>query len=44
MDIPRSFTIREASHRIHNALAEEKLAILGRAVAERPPLARRQPR
>ena len=33
MDLPRPFTIREASHRIHNPLTSEKLATLGRAVS-----------
>jgi hypothetical protein len=28
--LPRQFTIRESSHRIHNALTPEKLAVLGR--------------
>ena len=32
MDIPRSFTIRESSHRIHNPLTSEKLATLGQAL------------
>ena len=32
MDIPRRFTIRESSHRIHNPLTGEKLATLGRAL------------
>jgi SAM-dependent methyltransferase len=32
VDIPRSFTIRESSHRIHNPFTEEKLATLGRAL------------
>jgi SAM-dependent methyltransferase len=32
MDIPRSFTIRESGHRIHNPFSEEKLATLGRAL------------
>ena len=32
MDLPRSFTIRESSHRIHNPFTDEKLAALGRAV------------
>jgi SAM-dependent methyltransferase len=35
VDIPRTFTIRESSHRIHNAFTSEKLATLGRAL--RPP-------
>ncbi|RII19555.1 ubiquinone/menaquinone biosynthesis methyltransferase [Streptomyces sp. YIM 130001] len=32
MDLPRSFTVRESSHRIHNPLTGEKLATLGRAL------------
>lgn len=32
MDLPRTFTIREASHRIHNPFTDEKLATLGRAL------------
>ena len=32
MDLPRSFTIRESSHRIHNPFTSEKLAALGRAL------------
>lgn len=32
MDLPRIFTIRESSHRIHNPLTAEKLATLGRAL------------
>lgn len=32
MDIPRAFTIRESSHRIHNPFTAEKLATLGRAL------------
>jgi len=32
MDLPRSFTIRESSHRIHNPFTDEKLAALGRAL------------
>ncbi len=32
MDLPRSFTIRESSHRIHNPLTSEKLAALGQAL------------
>jgi SAM-dependent methyltransferase len=35
MDLPRSFTIRESSHRIHNPFTSEKLATLGYAL--RPP-------
>jgi SAM-dependent methyltransferase len=33
VDIPRSFTIRESSHRIHNPFTDEKLATLGRVLA-----------
>ena len=36
MDIPRAFTIRESSHRIHNPFSAEKLAILGRALNPEP--------
>ncbi|MBO0881761.1 MAG: methyltransferase domain-containing protein [Mycobacterium sp.] len=32
MDLPRIFTIRESSHRIHNPLTSEKLATLGAAL------------
>lgn len=32
MDLPRHFTIRERSHRIHNPFSSEKLAALGRAL------------
>jgi SAM-dependent methyltransferase len=35
-DIPRIFTIRESSHRIHNPLTDEKLATLGRALRLAP--------
>jgi SAM-dependent methyltransferase len=31
-DIPRQYTIRESSHRIHNAFTPEKLAVLGAAL------------
>ncbi len=31
-DLPRQFTIRESSHRIHNPLTPEKLAALGAAL------------
>ena len=31
-DLPRSFVIRESSHRIHNPFTSEKLATLGRAL------------
>ena len=33
VDLPRSFTIRESSHRIHNPFTSEKLATLGQAVS-----------
>ncbi|MGH3163988.1 MAG: hypothetical protein ACRDOC_19070 [Streptosporangiaceae bacterium] len=33
VDLPRAFTIREASHRIHNPLTSGKLATLGLAPA-----------
>jgi hypothetical protein len=33
VDLPRSFTIRESSHRIHNPFTSEKLAALGQAVS-----------
>jgi SAM-dependent methyltransferase len=36
MDIPRIFTIRESSHRIHNPFTDEKLAGLGRALGLAP--------
>ncbi len=36
MDIPRIFTIRESSHRIHNPFTSEKLAVLGQALRLRP--------
>ena len=36
MDLPRSFTIRERSHRIHNPLTSGKLATLGDALDLRP--------
>ncbi|GHJ34718.1 class I SAM-dependent methyltransferase [Streptomyces sp. TS71-3] len=32
MDLPRIFTIRESSHRIHNPFDADKLALLGRAI------------
>ncbi|MFE3142166.1 SAM-dependent methyltransferase [Streptomyces scopuliridis] len=32
MDLPRSFTIRESSHRIHNPFTSEKLAALGQSL------------
>ena len=36
MDLPRSFTIRERNHRIHNPFTAEKLATLGQAIRLRP--------
>lgn len=36
MDIPRIFTIRESSHRIHNPLTAAKLATLGEALQLSP--------
>jgi len=36
VDLPRSFTIRESTHRIHNPLTGEKLAALGRALRLEP--------
>jgi SAM-dependent methyltransferase len=36
LDLPRSFTIRESGHRIHNPFTEEQLALLGRAIGLRP--------
>ncbi|MGH3972089.1 MAG: SAM-dependent methyltransferase, partial [Pseudonocardiaceae bacterium] len=36
MDLPRSFTIRESSHRIHNPLTSAKLATLGQALNPPP--------
>jgi SAM-dependent methyltransferase len=36
VDLPRSFTIRESSHRIHNPLTSQKLAILGEALNPSP--------
>lgn len=38
MDIPRIFTIRESSHRIHNPFTADKLATLGQALRLRPGL------
>ncbi|MFF3307442.1 SAM-dependent methyltransferase [Streptomyces sp. NPDC002952] len=32
MDLPRIFSIRESSHRIHNPLTDDQLATLGRAL------------
>lgn len=36
MDLPRIFTIRESSHRIHNPLTAAKLAVLGAALQLAP--------
>ncbi len=36
MDLPRSFTIRESGHRIHNPLTSRKLADLGEALNPAP--------
>ncbi len=36
MDLPRIFTIRESSHRIHNPFTADKLAALGQALHLRP--------
>jgi SAM-dependent methyltransferase len=36
VDIPRSFTIRENSHRIHNPFTSQKLAALGQALCLAP--------
>jgi SAM-dependent methyltransferase len=36
LDLPRIFTIRESSHRIHNPLTEAKLATLGEALQLAP--------
>ncbi|MFE7032142.1 SAM-dependent methyltransferase [Streptomyces sp. NPDC057621] len=36
MDLPRSFTVRESGHRIHNPFTSEKLAALGRALDPAP--------
>jgi SAM-dependent methyltransferase len=36
VDLPRSFVIRERDHRIHNAITEEKISVLGRAIGLRP--------
>jgi SAM-dependent methyltransferase len=35
-DLPRSFVIRESSHRIHNPFTSEKLATLGHALQLSP--------
>ncbi|MEU5688299.1 SAM-dependent methyltransferase [Streptomyces venezuelae] len=36
MDLPRSFTIRESSHRICNPFTSDKLALLGQAISPAP--------
>ncbi|MFD4831899.1 SAM-dependent methyltransferase [Streptomyces uncialis] len=36
MDLPRSFTVREGSHRICNPFTSEKLALLGQAITPVP--------
>lgn len=36
MDLPRIFTIRESSHRIHNPFTADKLAALGQALSLTP--------
>jgi SAM-dependent methyltransferase len=36
VDLPRSFTIRESGHRIHNPLTSQKLAALGEALNPPP--------
>ncbi|CAJ61744.1 putative methyltransferase (partial) [Frankia alni ACN14a] len=36
MDLPRGFTIRESTHRIHNPFGSDKLAALGRALVLAP--------
>jgi SAM-dependent methyltransferase len=36
VDLPRSFTIRESSHRIHNPFTNDKLATLGQALSPPP--------
>jgi SAM-dependent methyltransferase len=36
VDLPRTFTIRESSHRIHNPFSSEKLATLGHAMRLAP--------
>ena len=36
MDIPRTFTISESEHRIHNPFTEEKYATLGRVLRMKP--------
>jgi SAM-dependent methyltransferase len=36
VDLPRSFTIRESGHRIHNPFTSEKLATLGEALSPPP--------
>jgi len=36
VDLARSFTIRESSHRIHKPFTSEKLAALGQALSPAP--------
>jgi len=36
VDLPRSFTVRESGHRIHNPFDDDKLATLGRALRLAP--------
>ncbi len=36
MALPRIFTMRESSHRLHNPFTPEKLAVLGRALRLAP--------
>ena len=36
MDLPRTYTIRESSHRIHNPFTSDKLAALGQALSPAP--------
>ncbi|MFI8423435.1 methyltransferase domain-containing protein [Streptomyces sp. NPDC085479] len=36
MDLPRSFTIRESSHRVCNPFTSDKLALLGQAISPVP--------
>lgn len=36
MDLPRSFTIRESSHRIHNPFTSDKLTTVGQALSPPP--------
>lgn len=36
MDLPRIWTIRESSHRVHNPITADKLAVLGKALRPAP--------